>query len=1356
MIDLKTQGDEMRRNPIYTFNDTSSTGISKIPLESVIQILDDGTGNPVILTLVSKTNVNAGTTIGEFLSFPDNYNEAGSDTSIQLAEKGAIDGVAPLGPDGKIPQEYLNTLSIHETFMVDSEMEMLALNAGPGDIAIRSDLSKTFIYNGGLSGTMTDWTELQASNEVTSVNSQIGIVVLNTDDINVDVGSPNQYYSDLKVLSVVGGTVDDSLEVGDDNLWSTDKINLEINTRVRGTVWGASIQYNIGDIVSQYDKAYICKVPITIPAAFNSAEWEEIGSSGAAYDDTVIRADVDANAVAISLKVSDVPHPIVQTAVPTGAVFTDTDTVYDDSALVATVATKVDQVQGKGLSTNDYTDAEKSKLATMEGSHFKGVHLSESALNAAHPTAEAGSYAYVSDSITPEQMWIWDDNNGWILSAGSGSGIVLTDADIKIMYERNPDTNALTDNLESEIAANTAKVSNVDHPTVETAVPLNALFTDTDTLYDDSAIQAEVDLNTVKVSNVDHPVVETAVPTGAIFTDTVYNDTALAAEVTLNTAKVTNVDHPVVQEPVPTGAVFTDTVYDDSTIQAEVTLNTAKVSNVDHPIVETAVPTGAVFTDTDTVYDDSALAATVATKVDQVQDKGLSTNDYTDAEKSKLANIEGSHFKGVHSSESALNTAHPTAEAGSYAYVTVAGDDEQMWMWDTTANAGAGAWELSTGGGSGTVLTDSDIKLMYERNPDTNALTDNLELEIAANTAKVSNVDHPIVETAVPTGAVFTDTDTVYDDSAIQAEVDLNTLKVTNVDHPAVETAVPTGAVFTDTVYDDTAIQAAVTLNTAKLTNVDHPLVETAVPTGAVFTDTVYDDTALAATVATKVDQVQDKGLSTNDYTDADKALVNTASKEYYYLDLQAEQALGFNGMYDAIDTLKKGYTFNSTANGFTGVFVGSYIGDQDIGGGAEAKIFEGTVYTDALSQSQGKVYVYKSGSMAFVESESTDAFHIIDEKTTDLDTLRSKGLYYVDGANMPPHIFTGYLEVKIDDDGTIFQTVTSNTAYSSYKRRNDGPSAWDPWEQTDVSDMLGLLMHMVIGKANKTSLPMVHSGETAPLDTLGKNYDRYHQFEAGSAVTIDLYDGVSVDGYNPNIFTLMADFRGSPIQNNIIDIDVAGTNRIVYIDLENNATLPIEELTLQIAGTDIPLEVLSNTAGSLTASYKQTADAIMQAIVPGTLFKVIAKEGVTTPQEHDFEKHYGHWRKDFERTYDYEKIGGPGNEIIITSDTWVNILDTTWDERSAGLYEYKQSITYNMDVPNRSVIFRFSLDGGVTWEERSKEVKDAANIEDTEMFFPFVEVSAFTPHYLIEARVVNTSDTCTIIYASHVLERKG
>jgi len=52
------------------------------------------------------------------------------------------------------------------------------------------------------------------------------------------------------------------------------------------------------------------------------------------------------------------------------------------------------------------------------------------------------------------------------------------------------------------------------------------------------------------------------------------------------------------------------------------------------------------------------------------------------------------------------------------------------------------------------------------------------QASIDLNTAKETNIAHPLVETAVPVGAVFTDNDTVYDDTAIQAEVDLNTAKV--------------------------------------------------------------------------------------------------------------------------------------------------------------------------------------------------------------------------------------------------------------------------------------------------------------------------------------------------------------------------------------------------------------------------------------------------------------------------------------------------------------------------------------------------------------------------------------------------
>ncbi len=187
----------MKRNPLYLFNNISSLGIFDIPLQSIIQILDDGTGNQSMVILTGKLGMNSRTTIGQFLGMPNNYTEAGSGRGIPFEEKGAINGVVPLDSTGKIPQEYLNAVDINEAFVVDNVIEMLALSPDIGDVAVRTDLNKTFIYNGGNTGTSADWTELRVnSGLVVSVNSKTGNVNLNTDNIPALVGSQFQYYTE--------------------------------------------------------------------------------------------------------------------------------------------------------------------------------------------------------------------------------------------------------------------------------------------------------------------------------------------------------------------------------------------------------------------------------------------------------------------------------------------------------------------------------------------------------------------------------------------------------------------------------------------------------------------------------------------------------------------------------------------------------------------------------------------------------------------------------------------------------------------------------------------------------------------------------------------------------------------------------------------------------------------------------------------------------------------------------------------------------------------------------------------------------------------------------------------------------
>lgn len=123
---------------------------------------------------------------------------------------------------------------------------------------------------------------------------------------------------------------------------------------------------------------------------------------------------------------------------------TGTQAVSTVSGLQDSLDNKVDKITGKGLSTEDYTTAEKAKVAGLESSHFKGQYTSLSALQAA-AVGGTGNYAYVDAGAGSEvQQYIWDDDlQDWVQQAGASTA--ETPASIKTKYESNPDTNAYTD-----------------------------------------------------------------------------------------------------------------------------------------------------------------------------------------------------------------------------------------------------------------------------------------------------------------------------------------------------------------------------------------------------------------------------------------------------------------------------------------------------------------------------------------------------------------------------------------------------------------------------------------------------------------------------------------------------------------------------------------------------------------------------------------------------------------------------------------------------------------------------------------------------------------------------------------------
>lgn len=91
-----------------------------------------------------------------------------------------------LDSNGKLPDSVMPALSISETFVVNSQASMLALTAQQGDVAVRTDLNKSYILTNNTPGTLANWQELLTPTDaVTSVQGRTGAVTITQADLNI-------------------------------------------------------------------------------------------------------------------------------------------------------------------------------------------------------------------------------------------------------------------------------------------------------------------------------------------------------------------------------------------------------------------------------------------------------------------------------------------------------------------------------------------------------------------------------------------------------------------------------------------------------------------------------------------------------------------------------------------------------------------------------------------------------------------------------------------------------------------------------------------------------------------------------------------------------------------------------------------------------------------------------------------------------------------------------------------------------------------------------------------------------------------------------------------------------------------
>jgi hypothetical protein len=142
------------------------------------------------LTGVTSINTITSTEIG-YLDNVTSSIQTQLNAKVATTSVGVAGGVASLDGSAKIPQIQLPAIAITNTFVVASQVAMLALTAETGDVAVRTDLSKSYILAGTDPTVLGDWQELLTPTDtVLSVNGQTGSVVLGYGDITTGVVPP--------------------------------------------------------------------------------------------------------------------------------------------------------------------------------------------------------------------------------------------------------------------------------------------------------------------------------------------------------------------------------------------------------------------------------------------------------------------------------------------------------------------------------------------------------------------------------------------------------------------------------------------------------------------------------------------------------------------------------------------------------------------------------------------------------------------------------------------------------------------------------------------------------------------------------------------------------------------------------------------------------------------------------------------------------------------------------------------------------------------------------------------------------------------------------------------------------------
>jgi len=353
---------------------------------------------------------------------------------LDANQKGVPNGVATLNAQGIIPSSQLPPVTLSSTSVVGSDAAMTALSSATiGSIAVRTDVNKNYVLSALPASTLGNWIELLTpAAPVQAVNGYTGNVNLtktdlglgevnNTSDINKPVSNATQAALDSKANSTdVNTALATKISTADVNAAlglkaNTTDVNTALATKISNADATAALALKldankVGALSGVASLDASGKVPTDqIPAiSFSSvkvlaSEAEMLALSSAVVGSVVIRTDESKNYVLAQANPAVRANwiQLLTPAAPVQTVNGRTGTVSisatdlglgnvqntSDANKPVSTATqteldkKVDKVTGKDLSTNDYTTAEKTKLAAITGTNTGDQDLSAYATN---------------------------------------------------------------------------------------------------------------------------------------------------------------------------------------------------------------------------------------------------------------------------------------------------------------------------------------------------------------------------------------------------------------------------------------------------------------------------------------------------------------------------------------------------------------------------------------------------------------------------------------------------------------------------------------------------------------------------------------------------------------------------------------------------------------------------------------------------------------------------------------------------------------------------------------------------------------------------------------------------------------